>query len=219
MLLTTDNWQLTDFSRTPLQPCAINWKSRHMTSYMQQSVHVMNNRLIITSGHATNCYDRPHRRGIFHWENTMWHPTASVTGQPECWSTARGKIPTSCTATGNGARRRAGRSKVRLPVDDLDPHLMHSSRVHTSPHPKRHFDRFSRFARLTIVTDTPRYSVCSNWSHLAIAAMRPDNNNVVKVTWHIGLRPHRHRRRTVQSYSPGCANMPSHVGTLAPPGE
>jgi len=35
----------------------------------------------------------------------------------------------------------------------------------------------------------------------------------------IGLRQHRHRRRTVQSYSPGGANVPSHAGTLAPPGE
>ena len=30
---------------------------------------------------------------------------------------------------------------------------------------------------------------------------------------------HRRRRRTVQSYSPGCTNVPSTDGTLAPPGE
>jgi len=31
--------------------------------------------------------------------------------------------------------------------------------------------------------------------------------------------PHRRRRRTVQSYSPGGANVPSHEDTLAQPGE
>jgi len=31
-------------------------------------------------------------------------------------------------------------------------------------------------------------------------------------------RPHCRRRWRVQSYSPGCANVPSHEGTLAPPG-
>jgi len=39
---------------------------------------------------------------------------------------------------------------------------------------------------------------------------------VVKV---IDIRPHRRRRRTVQSYSPGGANVPSHEDTLAQPGE
>ena len=33
------------------------------------------------------------------------------------------------------------------------------------------------------------------------------------------IRPHRRGRRTVQSYSPGGANVPSWDGTLAPPGE
>jgi len=33
------------------------------------------------------------------------------------------------------------------------------------------------FARLTVVTDRPRYSVCSNRPHLASAAMQPNNNN------------------------------------------
>jgi len=44
----------------------------------------------------------------------------------------------------------------------------------------------------------------------------------------IDIRPHRRSGRTVQSYSPGRANVPSHdgtsrttswEGTLAPPGE
>ena len=33
------------------------------------------------------------------------------------------------------------------------------------------------------------------------------------------IRPHRRRRRMVESYSPGGANVPSHVDTLAPPNE
>jgi len=33
------------------------------------------------------------------------------------------------------------------------------------------------------------------------------------------MRLHRHRRRAVQSYSPGGANVLSHVGTLVPSGE
>jgi len=43
-----------------------------------------------------------------------------------------------------------------------------------------------------------------------------DTKQVVKVIWH---KPHRRRRRTVKSYSPGGTNVPSHLGTLAPPGE
>jgi len=41
---------------------------------------------------------------------------------------------------------------------------------------------------------------------------------VVKVIWR-KTASHRRRRRTVQSYSPGGANVPSHVDTLAPTGE
>jgi len=49
-------------------------------------------------------------------------------------------------------------------------HPTHASLDHASPQPKRHLDRFSDFARLTIVTDRrtdrPRYSVCNNRPHL-----------------------------------------------------
>ena len=44
---------------------------------------------------SKNSDKRPHRRGIFHWENLMWHITASVPGQSECRSTACGEIPMS----------------------------------------------------------------------------------------------------------------------------
>jgi len=39
---------------------------------------------------------------------------------------------------------------------------------------------------------------------------------MVKVIY---IRPHHGRRRMVQSYSPGGANVPSHDSTLAPPDE
>jgi len=43
---------------------------------------------------------------------------------------------------------------------------------------------------------------------------------ILKNNWskQFDKRPHRSRRRTVQSYSPGGASVPCHVDTLAPPG-
>jgi len=38
---------------------------------------------------------------------------------------------------------------------DLDLHLLYGSLGHSSTQPKRHLDRFSRFAGLTTVTDRP----------------------------------------------------------------
>ena len=49
------------------------------------------------------------------------------------------------------------------------PHLMHGSSAHPSPHPKRHFDRFSRSVGLTIMTSRPR---CSNRPHLVHTCCR-----------------------------------------------
>jgi len=37
-------------------------------------------------------------------------------------------------------------SKLPLPMEDLDPHLIHGS-LPPSPQPKRHLDRFSHFCR------------------------------------------------------------------------
>jgi len=44
---------------------------------------------------------------------------------------------------------------IPIPTEDLDPHLIRYiiPWAHPSPQPKRHFDRFSRFAGLTTVTD------------------------------------------------------------------
>ena len=46
-----------------------------------------------------------------------------------------------------------------------------------------------------------------------------DNNKDYKQSKQFEIRPHRRSRRTVQSYSPGGANVPSYECTLAPPGE
>ena len=63
-------------------------------------------------------------------------------------------------------------------LGDLDPYLIHGS---FGP-PNEHLDRFSRFCRVhkhDQQTDSqthrhrPRYFVCSDRPHLAIAAMRP----------------------------------------------
>jgi len=61
-------------------------------------------------------------------------------------------------------------SKLPLPMWDLDSNHTFPL-AHPNQHPKRHFDRFSRFsAQLTISTDRhterPRYSACNNRPHL-----------------------------------------------------
>ena len=73
-----------------------------------------------------------------------------------------------------------------LPVEDLDPHLIHSFFCAPKSAPRRYLDRFSRFCRAherDQQTDTqtgrPRYSVCSSRPHLAIAAMRPKTTHLV----------------------------------------
>jgi len=94
------------------------------------------------------------------------------------------------------------------------PHLIHASLGPPESSPKRHLDRFSRFCRLTIMTDKPtdhaRYSACNNRSYVRKTAMRPNNNNM----WskYLDNRPHRRRIWTLQWYSPGCASVhPVHL--------
>ena len=70
-------------------------------------------------------------RIFFHWENLVWHVTAS-----ERWSTACGEIATSSPLV------------VPLPMRDLDHHLILGSvGPHESTVLKLHLDRFSRFYR------------------------------------------------------------------------
>ena len=71
-----------------------------------------------------------------------------------------------------------------LPMGDLDPHLIHGSRAHPSPQPKRQLDRCSRFCRAHYsVTDRPTdrptdhatRSVRIGRIYVRSTAMRPKN--------------------------------------------
>jgi len=59
------------------------------------------------------------------------------------------------------------------------PHLTYFPWTHPNAHPRRHFDRFSRFAGLTSVTDRqtdrPHYSTCNSIGRIYVCstAMRP----------------------------------------------
>ena len=81
--------------------------------------------------------------------------------------------------------------------------------VHPSPHPKRHLDRFSCFAGLTIAThqpterqtDTPRYSVCNNRPHLHSSEMQHNNKlcNIVLIIIIIIIHSFLYRHKVVTS--------------------
>jgi len=68
------------------------------------------------------------------------------------------------------------------------PYLYVLPWAHPSPQPKRHLDRFNRFAGLTTVTDRatdrqtdrPRFSVCNNRPHLCCTAMWPKRHMFYK---------------------------------------
>jgi len=47
------------------------------------------------------CWREATSRGIFHWENLMWHLTVSLAGQSEHWSIACGEIPTAVGRDGS----------------------------------------------------------------------------------------------------------------------
>jgi len=58
--------------------------------------------------------------------------------------------------------------------------------AHLSHPPKLYLDWFSHFAELTNVTnrqtDRPRYSVCSNRPHLAVAVIQPKKLSILGLT-------------------------------------
>jgi len=60
----------------------------------------------------------------------IWQKAASLTGHP---------------------------SPLQMHSSSLDTHLIHGSLDHISQLPKRHLDRFSCFAQLTLVINTRRY--------------------------------------------------------------
>ena len=105
-----------------------------------------------------------------------------------------------------------------FPWGDLDPHLIHGSLgppesiTQTAFRPVQPFWQGSWPRQ----TDRPRCSICNNRLHLHSTVTLPNNNKWSKK---FDIRPHRRHRQMVQLYSTGDANVPSHVGTMVPPGE
>jgi len=139
-----------------------------------------------TNKWSENFDDRPHHRRIFHLGK--FNVTLDCFFQSERWNMwkfphAYVEIPTPWPlGTMLGGVRD---NPDVIPIKSAHfrggsaLHLIYSSLANTSPHPKRHFDRSSRFCRAQNCyrqTDRPRFSVCSNRPHIASAAMRPNNN-------------------------------------------
>jgi len=59
---------------------------------------------------------------------------------------------------------------------NLDPNRIRGSWAHPSPHLKGISIGSAIFAGITVMTERPRYSICSNRLQLASAAMQPNNN-------------------------------------------
>ena len=127
--------------------------------------------------------ERPHCRGILHWDNFMRHSTATAAGHLERWSTACGEIPMLGTlGTVHGIERENAdvillKSATSSHGEEY-PHLTHGllgppeSTTQTASRLVQPFLQGSR----SLQTDGPHYSVCSNRPHLASAAMWPNNN-------------------------------------------
>jgi len=108
-------------------------------------------------------------RSGHHLTHDSLGPSESTT-QTECRSVQPflHRRPQSVPKLYNGTP--LSRSKLPLPMGDLDSHLMCGSLAHPSPQPKRHLDRFSCFCRAHYCdrpTDRPHYSVGNNRPHLS----------------------------------------------------
>jgi len=126
---------------------------------------------------------------IFHWENLMWHSTASRNagwhhvgksqrqGHWEWWPMACGKL------WHHPPQKR--------------PFLWGSVPLaYPSPNRKWHLDQFSRFHRARgHYRHTDRQSICSNCPHLANTAMQPNNCSFFVLINNITLNPRMQRRQ------------------------
>jgi len=125
--------------------------------------------------------------GTFHWQNLMWHSTASVAGQLEHWLTAWCReIPTSgLRATGNSGWRHVGKSwhylgekcpSLRVILTPIWCTVLWTHQVHIQMASRLvwPFLHGSLSLQTDRPTDRPRYTVCNNRPHLASAAMRPN---------------------------------------------
>jgi len=129
-----------------------------------------------------NLNDRMHRRGILHWEKLIWHSTAPVDSQLECWMTTW-RNP-SVRVTGTVLSRMRENPDI-IPLKSIPSHegiwprhLIRSSfgpLESTFQMASWWVQPFFQSSRL-LQTDRPCYSVCSNMPHLDSAAMWPNNN-------------------------------------------
>ena len=114
-------------------------------------------------------------------------------------------------------------SKLPLPVEDMDPHLIGNMLpwANPTPQPKRHLDRFSRFCRAhdrnrqTDRTDHATPSVTTDRTNIRSTAMRYNNNKSSAVA-EMGDRGHnRHGPKTGGLLCPfpaaGGAGSPSNT--------
>ena len=136
---------------------------------------ITSNQRIFTRGHIT--------RGIFHWENLVWHLTASVASQMERWSTACGEILTSGAVRWEWCSEACRKIPTSLPFKNSPSRwvsgspfstLAHSTLQSTSQTASRLVQPFMHGSR-SLQTDRPRNYVCSNRPHLASAAMWSNN--------------------------------------------
>jgi len=136
----------------------------------------------------TDFDERPHRRGIFHWENLSSHLTASAASQLEHRSTAM-MGNRDVISTGNTACGKIPMSSPHFSMGIWTPSNTFSW-AHPSHHSEQHHDPFNRICTAhgrdqqtdretekEWPTDhaTP---ICSNRLHLASAAMQPNSGAI-----------------------------------------
>jgi len=115
--------------------------------------------------------------------------------------------------------------------EGIRPHLIHGFRASTSPHAKRHLDRFSHFVGLSSVTkrhtDGPVYFVCSNrprlllwgaacklfWRHSAVSAVHTARHCLRPRKSRLSSRAHGflHKRSDDDSLSMTCSWTPRRI--------
>jgi len=133
--------------------------------------------------------EKPHRtEQIFHagqfnvTPNSLQH--CSLLQQWRCDAVTDLFAAHNATMTQDAVKRARQPPKLPLPIGDLDPHLIMVARARPSQPPQTASQSVQPFfARLMNMTnrqtdrhtDRPRYSVCSNRLHLAIAVMRTKN--------------------------------------------
>ena len=137
---------------------------------------------LIKNNCSTNIDERPHRRmgWVFHEGGEFNVTPASRQHEIRCSSSADAVTDFLLRTP----QQWLTMSRTTDPSTwESGPYLLHGSLGHPSLPCNRHLHRFSRFCRAherdqptDRQTHRPRYFVCSNSPHLAIAAMRTEDN-------------------------------------------